>query len=83
MGSTVNIKNNLHTLIDSINNEDLLEIAYQLLNSKKAEKEGELLNKLSVEEKRELYDTYEDSLDDANLIDFDQIKKKHSQWREK
>lgn len=83
MNKTLKIKNSLHAMIDTIENEELLEFVYQLLDSRSSEKEGALLNELSVQEKQELYEAYEDSLDNANLLDFDEIKKKHSKWREK
>ena len=83
MNKTLKIKNGLHAMIDKIENEELLEFVYQLLDSRSSEKEGALLNRLSVQEKQELYEAYEDSQDNANLLDFDEIKKKHSKWREK
>lgn len=76
MNKTLKIKNSLHAMIDKIENEELLEIVYQLLDSRSSKNEGELLNKLSVQEKQELYEAYEDSQDNANLLDFDEIKKK-------
>ena len=76
------IKNELHTLIDKINNNDLLEMVYQLLETKGSEKDGELLNKLTLEEKEELYKAYEESLEDTNIVELDQIKKDHSKWQE-
>ena len=76
------IKNDLHSLIDKISNDDLLEMVYQLLESKGSNKDGELLNKLTLEEKQELYKAYDESLEDNNLVDLDQIKKDHSKWQE-
>ncbi len=83
MSRTQKIKKNLHSLIDEINNDELLEIALQLLNSKNISKEGDLLNKLSEEEKIELFLSYEESFDEANLLDFDQLKQNHLKWGEK
>ena len=77
------IKNDLHSMIDKVNNDDLLEIVYQLLKSKGSDKEGQLLNKLTLEEREELYKAYDESLEDSNLVDLDQIKKEHSKWQEK
>jgi len=70
-------------MIDKVNNDDLLEIVYQLLKSKGSDKEGQLLNKLTLEEREELYKAYDESLEDSNLVDLDQIKKEHSKWQEK
>ena len=76
------IKNELHSLIDKISNDDLLEIVYQVLEYKGTNKDGEILNNLTLEDKKELYKAYDESLDDANLVDLDQIKKDHSKWQE-
>lgn len=83
MSKKVDIKNSLHSLIDKINNQDLLEMVYQLLNAKSANKMGELLNSLTENEREELYKAYDESFDDANLIDLEEIKKKHLKWRER
>lgn len=76
------IKNELHSLIDNISNNDLLEMVYQLLESKGSNNDGELLNKLTLKEKEELYKANDESLEDNNLVDLDQIKKDHSKWQE-
>ena len=76
------IKSDLHSLIDKISNDDLLEMVYQLLESKGSNKDGELLGKLTLEEKKELYKAYDESLEDTNLVDLDQIKKDHSKWQD-
>lgn len=83
MRKTIEIKDNLHSLIDKIDNDELLEFFYELLESKSKGKEGDLVKKLSSDQKRELYESYEDSLNDDNLIDLDQLSKKHSKWSEK
>ena len=70
-------------MIDKVHNDDLLEIVYQVLESKISDKEGQLLNKLTVEEKKELYKAYYESLDNSKLVDLDQIKKDHAKWQEK
>ena len=83
MGMTLDIKESLHNLIDKTDNPDLLEMVYQLLNSKLSNKTSELLNTLTENEKKDPYKAYNDSSDDANLIDLKDIRKKHSKWREK
>lgn len=70
-------------MIDKVHNDDLLEIVYQVLESKISDKEGQLLNKLTFEEKKELYKAYYESLDNSKLVDLDQIKKDHAKWQEK
>ena len=83
MRKSIRIKDNLHTLIDKIDNEDLLEMVYKILDSRSKNVEGELIRSLSEEQKKELYESYKESLDESNLIDLYDLKAKHSRWFEK
>ena len=83
MGKTIDLKDNLHSLIDKIEDKELLAIIYQLLNSKGEEKNSNLLEQLTAQQKKELYEAYDESFDDSNLIDLEQLKSKHSRWFEK
>jgi hypothetical protein len=83
MKNAAQIKDNLHSLIDKIDNDALLELVYELLDSKNSSKEGELINSLSEVQRKELYESYEDSQDESNLIDLEQVRAKHSKWLEK
>lgn len=80
MKNSTNIKEDIHTLIDKLENNELLEIVYQLLNSKDQNQEGELVSNLTPKQKKELYNAYDESLDDSNLIDLDNLKAKHLKW---
>jgi superfamily I DNA/RNA helicase len=81
MRKSVRIKDELHSLIDKIDNDELLEMVYELLDSRN--REGELIKSLSVEQKKELYQSYDESLDESNLIDLDKLRAKHSKWFER
>jgi superfamily I DNA/RNA helicase len=83
MRKSVRIKDDLHALIDKIDNNELLEVVYQLLDSRNRNTEGELINSLSEQQKKELYESYDESLDESNLIDLDKLRTKHSKWFEK
>ena len=83
MRKSVRIKDNLHSLIDKIDNDELLEMVYQLLNSRNKNTEGELIRGLSEKQKKELYESYDESHDESNLIDLDKLRAKHSKWFEK
>ena len=83
MRKSVRIKDNLHSLIDKIDNDELLEMVYQLLNSRNKNTEGELIRGLSENQKKELYESYDESHDESNLIDLDKLRAKHSKWFEK
>ena len=80
MRKSIRIKDNLHSLIDKIDNDDLLEIVYKILNSRNKGTEGELIRSLSEEQKKELYESYDESLDESNLIDLNELRSKHSKW---
>ena len=80
MRKAIKIKDDLHSLIDKTDNDELLEIVYQLLNSKGGEKEGELINSLTPDQKKELHEAYDESFDEANLTDLQKLKTKHSKW---
>ncbi|MDZ7607708.1 MAG: hypothetical protein U5K79_19460 [Cyclobacteriaceae bacterium] len=83
MRKSVQIKDDLHSLIDKIDNNELLEMVYQLLDSRNKQTEGELIKSLSEEQKKELYEAYDESLDESNLIDLEKLRSKHSKWFEK
>jgi hypothetical protein len=78
--STVELKENFHNLIDSIDNESLLSRIYELLKNKKESKEGQLWKRLSSEEKHELILAMEESADYGNLISQEDMTKKHKKW---
>ena len=80
MRKSIHIKDNLHSLIDKIDNDDLLEMVYKILDSRKKESEGQLIQKLTADQKKELYEAYEESEDESNLIDLEELRSKHSKW---
>ena len=83
MRKSIRIKDNLHSLIDKIDNDDLLEMVYKILNSRNKGTEGELIRSLSEEQNKELYESYDESQDESNLIDLNELRAKHSKWFEK
>lgn len=78
--NTIELKNNLHQLIDSINNDHLLSRFYSLMVTIKNQPEGKLWNRLSQEEKDELLMSDAESNDPENLIPHFEIEKKHRKW---
>ena len=83
MRKSIRIKDDLHSLIDKIDNDDLLEMVYKILDSRNKSIEGELIRGLSEQQKKELYESYDESQDESNLIDLDKLRAKHSKWFEK
>jgi predicted component of type VI protein secretion system len=74
------IKNNFHHLIDEIDNEGLLMRFYDLMIKSKSQKEGDLWNQLTKEQKELLLLTEVESRDPKNLIDHNTQKAKHKKW---
>ncbi|MCA1760657.1 MAG: hypothetical protein LC658_12890, partial [Bacteroidales bacterium] len=68
--NTIELKNNLHQLIDSINNDHLLSRFYSLMVTIKNQPEGKLWNRLSQEDKDELLLSDMESNDPENLIPY-------------
>jgi 2-phosphoglycerate kinase len=81
--TTVELKNNFHHLIDSIDNESLLMKFYDLLLRKKDPRDGRLLNYLTKEEQEELYLAEEESENSYNVVSNEEQKKKHKKWLSK
>ncbi len=78
MDNKQKIKDSLHKLIERSNNEYLLGIVYQVLN-RDAGMEGTTIP-LTEEQQKELDQAYQESLDESNLIDFEDLKEKNAKW---
>lgn len=78
--NTIELKKNFHSLIDSIENENLLMSFYDIIKSKSKTKDGQLWGRLGKKEQEELLIAFEESEDPNNLIDGDVVRKKHGKW---
>ena len=78
--TTLELKNNFHHLIDSIENENLLQKFYELMLHKRSTKDGTLWGKLSKDEKDELLMANEECENPENLIAHEDVKQKYSKW---
>lgn len=76
----ISIKQKLHDLIDKIENEGILNQAYELIYKKAASKEGDLWNKLTLEQQEEVLLSLEESKDSNNLISNEEARKIHNKW---
>lgn len=75
----MSIKEDFHHLIDTIEDEQVLNGYYQLIKSNTGEY-GQLWNNLTEEQKAELLIAYDESFDPRNLISHEEVKKQHEKW---
>jgi hypothetical protein len=78
--TTLELKNNFHQLIDSIENENLLQKFYELMLRKRSIRDGALWAKLTQDEVDELLFANEESNDPKNLLPHDEMKRKYAKW---
>lgn len=78
--NTIELKKSFHLLIDSIDNENLLNNFYDILKKISSAKEGKLWDSLTIEDKEELLLALRESEDPNNLISHDEMKKKHQSF---
>ena len=74
---TIELKSDLHKILDKIENEQLLRTIYDFLKQSEDVKEGRIWKTLTEEQMKEVYLSYEESQDDKNIIDWDTVKKKY------
>lgn len=72
-----------HKLIDTIEDDEVLQAYYQLISGLNAGKNGQVWNSLSEEEQEEVLASYEESLDKHNLIDHSLVAEEHAKWLKK
>jgi len=78
--TTIELKSNLHRMIDSISDEGILSTFFDLLSRAKSSKDGALWSKLTLEERDELLAIEKESRDPKNLISHGEMKTKHQKW---
>jgi uncharacterized radical SAM superfamily Fe-S cluster-containing enzyme len=74
---TVELKSDLHRILDTIENEQLLRTIYDFLKQKENAQEGQIWKTLTEEQKKEVYLSYKESENDKNLKSWEDIKKKY------
>jgi len=78
--TTLELKNNFHHLIDSIENENILQKFYELMLRKRSTRDGILWGRLSKDEIDELLLINEECENSEDLIPNENIKQKYSKW---
>ncbi len=73
---TIELRSNIHKIIDRIQNEQLLKTIYDFLKVRESNKPGRLWDSLTEEQKQEVLLAYEESEDEKNLIDREEVFKR-------
>jgi hypothetical protein len=73
---TIELKSNIHKILDEIQSEQLLQTLYDFLKTKETNKPGQLWNSLSDIEKKEVLQAYDESESDENLSEMNSLFKK-------
>ncbi len=66
---TVELKLNLHQIVDRIKDERLLQAIYSFLKERENSSDGLMWESLTADQKKEVLLALEESEDDSNLID--------------
>jgi hypothetical protein len=74
MGS-VELKSNIHKMVDGIQNEQLLQTLYDFLKIRATSKPGNLWQSLTEEQRQEVLLSFDESEDENNLINRDKVFK--------
>jgi len=78
--TTIQLKNDFHKLIDTIDDRSILITFYDILSKAKRSKEGKLWNKLSLSEQKELLEIEKESFTAKNLVSQAKMKEKYAKW---
>ena len=65
---TIELKSNIHKIIDDIQSEQLLQTIYDFLKVRETSRPGQLWDSLSDHQKNEVLLAYDESEDERNLL---------------
>ncbi len=78
---TIELKSELHRLIDELDNRNLLDDCYEEIKKAVAVSKNKIWDTLTEEQKQEVMLSYQESEDEGNLVDHETVMKKYDQWR--
>ncbi len=78
--NTPELKKNFHDLIDHIDNESILMSFYELMMRRTNSIDGKFWGSLTKEDQESLLLTLEECEQPYNLVDHEDMKKKHGKW---
>jgi hypothetical protein len=70
---TIDLKSNIHKIVDGIQSEQLLQTLYDFLKVRETNKSGRLWDTLTEEQKQEVLLAYDESEDEDNLVDREKV----------
>jgi hypothetical protein len=73
----MNTKDQIHELVDTIEDEEILNAYLQLIRTISDCKTGSLWDSLSTNERQDVLRSYDESFDNKNLISNDEVKIQH------
>lgn len=73
---TLELRTNIHKLVDDIQSEQLLRTVYDFLKVRKKSKTSHLWASLTKEQKQEVLLAFDESEDEKNLVDSSKVLKK-------
>ena len=73
---TIELKSNPHKMVDRIKDERLLRAIYSFLKVRENSEDSRMWDSLTDEQKKEVFLAYDESEDDANLIEDKDVWKK-------
>ncbi len=76
----IELKANLHGLIDQIDSMSILKEYYNELKSILSSNKTSVWDTLSEEQKKEVLLSFEESENDDNLLDNDEVMNKYKEW---
>lgn len=76
------VRDDLHHLIDTIEDEQLLESYLQLIKGLSTQKAGDLWSRLTTTQKEELIAAYDKSFEPEHLVSNELAKRQHAKWLE-
>jgi len=81
--SITEVRTRFHALIDEVENPSLLQRFFEIMQTSAKSSGSDLWSTLSDSEQQEVFDSYEESQDEKNLVSNKAVMGKHKKWLKK
>ena len=78
-----NVRENLHHIIDAIDDDTLLEAVYEILRTTKSQAKGSVWNSLSDDQKKQVIKSSEGIHDPDKQTSHEEIMQQNKKWLDK